>query len=170
MADPYRTLGVKSSATSEQIRAAYRKLALKYHPDRRPGDKDAERKFKEISAAYDLLSDVRSRARFDDARRRPASRPGAAKAHQKTSGGVPGGLEALQAWLQAVKTALVRGEKPPPPPQGWEHVSIQVAVPAGMRGARFSPVGGFGPMPTFGAFPYGSVPVVNMWMKGRKRV
>jgi DnaJ-class molecular chaperone len=63
--DPYQTLGVKSDASPEQIQKAYRRLAKKLHPDLNPGDKNAEEKFKEISAAYDLLIDAAKRARFD---------------------------------------------------------------------------------------------------------
>ncbi|MCS3928947.1 DnaJ-class molecular chaperone [Bradyrhizobium elkanii] len=64
-ADPYTTLGVKKEATQDEIQKAYRRLAKKLHPDLNPGNKTAEEKFKEISAAYDLLSDPEKRARFD---------------------------------------------------------------------------------------------------------
>jgi DnaJ-class molecular chaperone len=63
--NPYEMLGVKPDATAEQIQAAYRKLAKKHHPDLNPGNKQAEARFKEIAAAYDLLSDKEKRARFD---------------------------------------------------------------------------------------------------------
>ncbi len=63
--DYYKLLGVERNATTDEIRAAYRKLALKYHPDRNPGDKEAERKFKEISEAYDVLSDAEKRRLYD---------------------------------------------------------------------------------------------------------
>ena len=55
MRDPYEILGVARSATAEQIRSAYRKLAKTSHPDLHPGDKKAEERFKEASTAYDLL-------------------------------------------------------------------------------------------------------------------
>jgi DnaJ-class molecular chaperone len=63
--DPYKILGLAKDATADQVRAAYRKLAKKHHPDLNPGDKRAEEKFKEISTAHDLLSDPGKRARFD---------------------------------------------------------------------------------------------------------
>ena len=63
--NPYETLGVKNDATQDQIRAAYRKLAKKLHPDLNPGDRSAEEKFKAVSSAYDLLGDPDKRARFD---------------------------------------------------------------------------------------------------------
>lgn len=65
MPDPYQTLGVKSDASLDEIQKAYRKLAKKFHPDLNPGNKNAEERFKEISSAYDLLSDPDKRARFD---------------------------------------------------------------------------------------------------------
>jgi DnaJ-class molecular chaperone len=63
--DPYTTLGVKKDATQDDIQKAYRRLAKKLHPDLNPGNKIAEDKFKEVTAAYDLLSDADKRARFD---------------------------------------------------------------------------------------------------------
>ena len=64
-ADPYTTLGVKKDATQDELQKAYRRLAKKLHPDLNPGNKGAEEKFKEVAAAYDLLSDPDKRARFD---------------------------------------------------------------------------------------------------------
>jgi DnaJ-class molecular chaperone len=64
-ADPYKTLGVGKGASQADIQKAYRRLAKKLHPDLNPGDKTAEERFKEVSAAYDLLSDADKRARFD---------------------------------------------------------------------------------------------------------
>jgi DnaJ-class molecular chaperone len=64
-ADPYDLLDVAKSASQKDIQAAYRRLAKKLHPDLNPGDKDAQRKFQEVSAAYDILGDEEKRARFD---------------------------------------------------------------------------------------------------------
>jgi DnaJ-class molecular chaperone len=65
MDDPYKLLGVERTATADQIRAAYRKLAKKLHPDLNPGKADLEARFKAINAANDILSDPERRARFD---------------------------------------------------------------------------------------------------------
>jgi DnaJ-class molecular chaperone len=63
--DPYATLGVKNDASQADIQKAYRRLAKKHHPDLNPGNSSAEEKFKEITAAYDLLSDPEKRAKLD---------------------------------------------------------------------------------------------------------
>src|SRR5947199_10045782 len=63
--DYYAMLGVKKTATADDIRKAFRKLARKYHPDVNPGDKKAEEKFKEISEANDILSDEKKRKVYD---------------------------------------------------------------------------------------------------------
>lgn len=63
--DYYEVLGVSKNATADELKKAYRKLALKYHPDRNPGDKEAEEKFKEAAEAYDVLSNPDKKARYD---------------------------------------------------------------------------------------------------------
>src|SRR5215831_5505581 len=63
--DFYEVLGVARSASSDELKRAYRKLAMQHHPDRNPGDKSAEQKFKEISEAYDILKDDQKRAAYD---------------------------------------------------------------------------------------------------------
>ncbi|MDR2644482.1 MAG: molecular chaperone DnaJ [Endomicrobium sp.] len=63
--DYYEVLGVAKSATNDEIKSAYRKLALKYHPDKNPGNKEAEEKFKEINEAYEILSDAQKKQQYD---------------------------------------------------------------------------------------------------------
>src|SRR5512135_556015 len=79
-ADYYEVLGVSRDASDQELKSAYRKLAMKYHPDRNPGDHAAEEKFKEASEAYQVLSDADKRAAYD--------RYG----HAGVNGGGPGGF------------------------------------------------------------------------------
>ena len=77
MGDFYQTLGVPKNASQDEIKKAFRKLARDYHPDRHPGDKAAEDKFKEVSEAYETLSDPEKRKQYDELSRLGAFGPGA---------------------------------------------------------------------------------------------
>ena len=85
--DPYEVLGVERSATAADIRRAYRALAKKHHPDLHSGDSSAEARFKQISAAYDVLGDAKKRARFD---RGEIDASGAARAPHHAAGHAAG--------------------------------------------------------------------------------
>ncbi len=87
--DYYEVLGVAKDASPEDLKKAYRKLALQYHPDRNPGDKSAEEKFKHISEAYEVLSDPQKRAQYDQFGHR-AFGPGAGG-----PGGFGGGFQGI---------------------------------------------------------------------------
>ena len=63
--DFYEILGVQKNASDDEIKKSYRKLAMKYHPDRNKDDKESERKFKEVSAAYEILKDSEKRSAYD---------------------------------------------------------------------------------------------------------
>ena len=63
--DYYEILGVAKGAATDEIKKAYRKVAMQYHPDRNPGDKAAEEKFKEAAEAYEILSDADKKAQYD---------------------------------------------------------------------------------------------------------
>ena len=63
--NPYEVLGVARNASDDEIKKAYHKLVMKYHPDRNPGDKSAEEKFKEVNNAFDILKDPQKRAAYD---------------------------------------------------------------------------------------------------------
>lgn len=89
--DYYKTLGVERKASTDEIRSAYRKLAMKYHPDKNPGDKKAEEKFKEINEAYQVLSDEQKRAHYD--------RLGSAYSNYRSTGGSPGDFR-WDDWFQ----------------------------------------------------------------------
>lgn len=86
--DYYQTLGVSKSATDKEIKQAYRKLARKYHPDKNPGDAQAEEKFKAINEAYEVLGDANNRAKYD--------RLGGAYYQHQQMGGQPGGFDFSQ--------------------------------------------------------------------------
>ena len=97
MRDPYSVLGVAKSASEGEIKSAYRKLAKKLHPDVNPGKKDVEQKFKEVTAAYDLLSDKEKRGKYD---RGEINADGSARydsafhrAYSQPGGGGRGGFE-----------------------------------------------------------------------------
>lgn len=80
--DYYKILGVERSASADAIRKAYRKLAMQYHPDRNPGDKISEERFKDLNEAYQVLSDDQKRARYDQL--------GSAYSNWQQRGGTPG--------------------------------------------------------------------------------
>jgi DnaJ-class molecular chaperone len=98
--DFYDILGVKRNASDDEIRKAYRKLARQYHPDRNPGDKQAESKFKEVQEAYDVLSDKSKRTQYDRfgeaglgrGAQEAGTRPGGFQFHW---GGAPGGHQQM---------------------------------------------------------------------------
>lgn len=86
--DYYKTLGVSKSSTDKEIKQAYRKLAQTYHPDKNPGDKAAEEKFKSINEAYEVLGNTENRAKYD--------RLGGAYYQHQQMGGNPGGFDFSQ--------------------------------------------------------------------------
>jgi curved DNA-binding protein len=100
--DYYKTLGIEKKADAEQIKRAYRKLAMQYHPDRNPGNKQAEEKFKEINEAYQVLSDPEKRARFDQL--------GDSYARYTQRGGAPGSFNWEDWYVRTPGSGNVRVE------------------------------------------------------------
>lgn len=90
--DYYHVLGVPKNATAAEIKKAYRKLAQKHHPDANPGNAQAEERFKEISAAYDVVGDADKRKQYDEVREMAASGFGAGGFPGGAGGGFPGGF------------------------------------------------------------------------------
>ncbi len=98
MSDYYEVLGLSRSATQDEIKKAYRKSALKHHPDRNPGDTAAEKKFKEISEAYEVLSDEKKRQIYDQY--------GADALKGAGMGGGPGGHAGFSSMEEALRTFM----------------------------------------------------------------
>jgi curved DNA-binding protein len=99
--DYYTTLGVPRNADTDDIRKAYRKLAMQYHPDRNPGDKQAEERFKEINEAYQVLNDPQKRAHYD--------RLGSAYSNWQRKGGQPGDFN-WNDWARGAPSSGTRVE------------------------------------------------------------
>jgi curved DNA-binding protein len=100
--DYYKVLGVDRSATEDEIKRNYRKLALDHHPDRNPGDNSAEEKFKEINEAYQVLSDPEKRKRYDQL--------GESYTSWQRGGGTPGGFNWEDWFVQTPRGGNVRVE------------------------------------------------------------
>lgn len=103
MSDYYSLLGVQKGASADEIKKAYRKQALKFHPDKNPGDKEAERKFKEISEAYEVLGDENKRHMYDQ------YGPDALRAGMGGAGPGPGGFSSMEEALRTFMNAFGGG-------------------------------------------------------------
>jgi DnaJ-class molecular chaperone len=93
MNDPYSILGVAKTASADELKKAYRRLAKKHHPDLNPGNAESASRFKEISGAYDLLSDAEKRARFDRGEIDAAGQERADASFYRAHAGGPGGAK-----------------------------------------------------------------------------
>ena len=108
--DYYEVLGVEKNASDGEIKKAYRKLAMKYHPDQNPGDKAAEEKFKEVGEAYEILSDADKRSRYDQfgfAGVDPTMRPAVPAVPAATAAASPALTVSIWAVFSATSSAAV---------------------------------------------------------------
>jgi DnaJ-class molecular chaperone len=147
--DYYEVLGVPRTAKDDEIKKAYRKLARDNHPDRNPGDKAAETRFKEIQDAYDILSDKEKRAQYDQFGHVGAGMPGggtggAPPFFWSTSGGAEGidprlaeffasgGFENMEGLgdLLGQRSRGRRNRRPPPPPEVESEITIPLDLAA----------------------------------------
>lgn len=108
----YQILGVANNADDNELKRAYRKLAMKHHPDRNPGNMDSEEQFKEVKQAYEKLSDPTSRAAYDErlAKKRTSS------FHNRSSAGGSSGFQWKRPETEAPPPEKETWEPPPPPP------------------------------------------------------
>lgn len=128
MSDPYATLGVSKSATQDEIRRAYRKLARENHPDANPDDPGAEERFKEISQAYDVLGDEERRAAHDAHVANPFANPG--------TGGFSGTFD-MSDLFDAFGDRFGHGRSAGPPTKGDDiTVEVSIAFDQAMSGAQ----------------------------------
>ena len=131
MRDPYKALGVTPKSSDAEIKKAYRRLAKEYHPDRTGGDKSKEARFKDISAAYQILSDPAKRAQFDN---------------MSNGGGIPMGANLSEIFAQMFGGAQGGGGRGPRVQTGF----------GGMGGNPFGGMGGMGGGSPFGGMGGGS--------------
>ena len=96
--DYYDTLNVSKNASDSEIKSAYRKLAMKYHPDRNPDDKTAENKFKEVNEAYDVLKDSQKRSAYDQFGHSAFTSSNGGQGQSQGFGGFSGGF----SWFASV--------------------------------------------------------------------
>ena len=142
--DYYKTLGVDRKATAEQIKSAFRKQARKYHPDTNKGDAEAERKFKELSEAYDVLGDPKKRSDYDN----PISKFRSGGAGRPTAGS-PFGNGGTVEWdlgdigdLGDIFSGIFRGRgaatggRPTPIPEQVYETPVELSLQEAIEGAR----------------------------------
>ena len=121
--DYYDILGVTKKATPEEIKKAYRSLAMKYHPDRNQGDKTAEAKFKEASEAYQVLSDPKKKSSYDQFGH-SAFEGGAGGAGGFDFGGFESGAKRLYGMMDKVRQARTGKKKQAPAVKAEKYLPV----------------------------------------------
>ncbi|QQR53426.1 molecular chaperone DnaJ [bacterium] len=135
--DFYTILGVERSATVDQIKAAYRKLAMKYHPDRNPGNKEAEEKFKEAAEAYEVLSDKEKRARYDQFGHADFGQQGGAHGHGMNMDDIFENFGDIFGSMFGHGTQKRRGKVEPEPLRGHDlHKEIEISMLDAFKGCK----------------------------------
>jgi molecular chaperone DnaJ len=133
--DFYEILGVSRSADPDELKRAYRKLAMKFHPDRNPGDKSAEQKFKDLNEAYDVLKDDQKRAAYDRYGHAAFENGGRGPGDFGFSGGFSGGFADI---FEEMFGAMGAGRRPQAGPARGSDVryNIEVALEDAFRGKQ----------------------------------
>src|ERR1700761_771263 len=144
--DYYKVLGVGKNASEEEIKKAYRKLARQYHPDRNPGDRQAEERFKEISQAHDVLSDAEKRKAYDRGTGPFGNVAGGAGGFDPSSFGgsfgdilsnIFGGGGGANAGAGGAGRGGVRGGRPGQAPRGRDlETEVQLTFDQAVKGAQ----------------------------------
>lgn len=149
-ADYYKVLGIPRDAGEDEIKKAYKKMALKWHPDRNGGSEEASKKFKEISEAFEVLSDKNKRTIYDqvgeEGLKGGGSAPGAGFPGFASSSGFPGG--STFTFTSGPGGAPTGGYAPSDPQKIFEHIFSQFGGFGGMGGS--GGMGGMGGSPSFG--------------------
>lgn len=125
--DYYQILGVSKDASSEEIKKAYRKLAMQNHPDRNPGNKEAEEKFKEAAEAYEILSDKEKRSRYDQMGHE-AFQNGAGAHHYQNMDDIFESFSDIFGDLFGTQTSSRRSKRGAPVPQRGHDLSLNVEI------------------------------------------
>ena len=112
--DYYEVLGVEKNASDAEIKKAYRKLAMKYHPDQNPGDKSAEEKFKEINEAYEVLSDADKRPGTTSTASRASTRTSTRTRAPASAAGLAAASAASEIWAISSATFSAAALRHPP--------------------------------------------------------
>ena len=126
--DYYKVLGVSKSVSADELKKAYRKLAMKYHPDKNPDDKEAEKKFKELSEAYDVLQDKDKRAAYDHMGHAAFEHGGGARGRGGFDFNFRAGTGGFADIFEEVFSEFMGGQRGPSPRQRGSDLQYNLAI------------------------------------------